>query len=105
MNGQEHKERQTAVAILERTVARMDTDFSLLLQQEKDLLTAEIEVRVNGEQGLREELGNERSHRLALAGEQRRYVDLQDAEVRRHLALFTHMPVWRRWWWMLGGGF
>lgn len=48
MNGKEQKERQTAVAILERRIASMDKDVH-------DLFSAELDSRLKGDEALRDE--------------------------------------------------
>lgn len=50
MNGAEQKERQTAVAKLERKMAEMDKDVH-------DLFSAELDSRLKGEAAIRDEFG------------------------------------------------
>jgi hypothetical protein len=113
MNGQEQRERQTAVARLEQIVERMDRDFHKLITDEKDLLSAEIEARVNamgklrmdGEEYTRTLVGEERTHRLQLAEEQRRYVDRNDRMYYQDLTAFRDdLNLWGRLRWLLTGG-
>jgi hypothetical protein len=100
MKGQEQRERHTAVAELNRRLNRMDQDFHLLLQQEKDLLTAEIESRRETDSKLKGEMVTFINR---LADEQRRYVDSADRDMLRLFRDFRDLTFWGRVKWMLTG--
>lgn len=103
MNGQEQKERNTAVAKLERRVTEMGNDTH-------DLLNAEIDQRRNADiettRSCLVAIGEERTARFSLANEQRSYVDNQDSRIERRVARFEALTCsfWARLRWLITGG-
>lgn len=99
MNGSEQKKHTTVTtaiansvdAIAAATVARF----------------THVERRISdAEKFLRLQIGDERTHRLKLADEQRAYVDSKDAEVRRladRALSVTERGLWGRLRWMFAG--
>lgn len=100
MNGQEQKERQTAIAKLERQVEKMAQDFH-------DLWSAELDTRQKEDEQNREMFAS------MLDGEtQFRKGAIQQAlHVAKELALASSMPAtqfitlvwWKRWGWCIFG--
>lgn len=93
---QMHDFERTVAAVKESRAA----DRKLLADQAERL--ENLQARLVGAEDLARQLvGEERTHRLKLADEQRRYVDTQDVERERQLRqriAQLERPVWRRVW-------
>lgn len=96
MNGEQQKERQTAVARIDKTIASL-----------ADLLHGEIDTRVNGEIQLRDLLASMidgetqyRKHALKQL-EERLNMRAETSLIVIHT--FLKMSWWRRWGWCLFG--
>lgn len=111
MNGQEQKDRQTAVAILERKFSKLEdatTDAWKVevecRQQEDDKLRHDNEETISRlTQLVYEKIGAERDHRLKLAEQQRTYVDNQHTQIASAVYEFMSLPWWKRWVWCAFG--
>lgn len=92
MNPDEQKARGTAVSVLESKLIKLDSSFS-------DALDAEEQARRNEDQGIRDTLrtglNDERTARLQLAEEQRRYVDEADRRIARGMDAFINRLSWQ----------
>lgn len=96
MNGQEQKERNTAVAKLERAFDQLDKDA-------RDLFQAEMEARFKADAALEDRcltaVGEEKAARIE-------YVDYLDMELRREIIkcrLLCQLSFWGRLRWLFTG--
>lgn len=97
MNGQQQRERKTAVTILEAQM--VDAVSALSERFDEELGNARAESR--------DALSAERTHRLKLADDQRGYVDAADRQVREQLlaaiAELRGRGFWSRLNWLVTG--
>jgi len=99
MNGSEQRQHKTVTDALATRLDDVDTVVAALDQRVSDAAQAALAS-----------IGQERTHRLRLAEEQRGYVDRNDRELRRSIevlqvrtVVLTQSTFWQRVRWLLFG--
>lgn len=102
MNSTEQRQHTTRLDALRRDLEetqRLFTELSETLATTKDLSLLRLDL---GDR-IREQVGEECTHRLKLAEEQRSYVDTQDKRLEQRLHAFVQMTFWHRLAWLVFG--
>lgn len=102
MNALEQREHRTVTRALQQQIDDLVAIVSALESQQATIygeaveaMAAERTARLAMMERLRESIGEEHTHRLKLAQEQRTYVDQEDRELRRRIERLE-MTWWRR---------
>jgi len=113
VNPAAQKSQTTRLDEVEQAVARFgDAAVDQILALERQITAVEtrlagIEMGMDGArlalESLQRQIGDERTHRLKLADEQRAYVDTEDRRTRLRLEAFWGMGFLARWSWILRG--
>lgn len=105
MNGAEQKERQTAVARMEREFRNLQETTTDAYQVEYDSRVkamAELELKLTNL--IRDAINGEHLFVLKMANEQRTYVDRADKDTNALILACAMMPWWKRYLWCIFGG-
>lgn len=100
MNGEQQRERATAIMALEGKFKEFtETVEAAYLQEEKERKFDDEAIR----QTLREQIAMERLFRVQDADKQRFYVDMENTKIHVRLQKFERMGFFSRLWWILSG--
>lgn len=97
MNGQEQKERTTAITLVNSRIDALADAFDKELTADKEELKSLIAEMVDGEAQFRK--ANIQNEMALMRG----YIDRQLAEMSASVLYFINLPWYRRWAWCLLG--